>query len=94
MLEPIYEQLGKDVLEQPVIHTDDTPVTVAKNEQGQTVAGRVWVYADHSDRIWYDFTPSRKRDGPARVLGNFRGYQPVEEAASGVSLECSRDPSS
>ena len=74
LLEPIYEQLGKDVLEQPVIHTDDTPVTVAKNEQGQTVAGRVWVYADHSDRIWYDFTPSRKRDGPARVLGNFRGY--------------------
>lgn len=52
----------------------DTPVTVAKNEQGQTVAGRVWVYADHSDLIWYDFTPSRKRDGPARVLGNFRGY--------------------
>lgn len=74
LLEPIYEQLGKDVLEQPVIHTDDTPVTVAKNEQGQTVAGRVWVYADHSDRIWDDFTPSRKRDGPARVLGNFRGY--------------------
>lgn len=74
LLEPIYVQLGKDVLVQPVIHTDDTPVTVAKNEQGQTVAGRVWVYADHDDRIWYDFTPSRKRDGPARVLGDFKGY--------------------
>lgn len=69
LLEPIYEQLGKDVLAQPVVHTDDTPVTVAQDAEGRTVAGRVWVYADHEDRIWYDFTPSRKRDGPARVLG-------------------------
>jgi transposase len=74
LLEPIYEQLGKDVLAQPVVHTDDTPVTVARDEQGRTVAGRVWVYADHDNRIWYDFTPSRKRDGPQRVLGGFRGY--------------------
>jgi transposase len=74
LLEPIYEQLGRDVLAQPVVHTDDTPVTVAQDEKGRTVAGRVWVYADHDDRIWYDFTPSRKRDGPARVLGGFKGY--------------------
>jgi hypothetical protein len=74
LLEPIYAQLGRDVLAQPVVHTDDTPVTVAQDEKGQTVAGRVWVYADHDHRIWYDFTPSRKRDGPARVLGGFKGY--------------------
>lgn len=74
LLEPIYEQLGKDVLAQPVVHTDDTPVTVAQDAEGRTVAGRVWVYADHEDRIWYDFTPSRKRDGPARVLGDFKGF--------------------
>lgn len=74
ILEPIYAQLGKDVLAQPVVHTDDTPVTVAQDEHGRTVSGRVWVYADHDDRIWYDFTPSRNRDGPQRVLGDFRGY--------------------
>ena len=74
LLEPIYDQLRQDVLAQPVVHTDDTPVTVAKNEQGRTVAGRVWVYADHDGRTWYDFTPTRKRDGPARVLGDYRSY--------------------
>ena len=74
LLEPIYDQLRKDVLAQPVVHTDDTPVTVARDDKGRTVAGRVWVYADHDDRIWYDFTPSRSRDGPARVLGGFKGY--------------------
>ena len=74
LLEPIYEQLGREVIAQPVVHTDDTPVTVARDEKGQTVQGRVWVYADHDNRVWYDFTPSRKRDGPMLVLGKFDGY--------------------
>lgn len=74
ILEPIYQQLGRDVVAQGVVHTDDTPVTVAQDADGKTVAGRVWVYADHDNRIWYDFTPSRSRDGPQRVLGGFSGY--------------------
>lgn len=74
LLEPIYQQLGRDVMAQPVVHTDDTPVTVAQDEHGKTVAGRIWVYADHGGDTWYDFTPSRKRDGPQRVLGDFKGY--------------------
>jgi transposase len=74
ILEPIYQQLGRDVVAAPIVHTDDTPVTVAQDARGETIAGRVWVYADHDDRIWYDFTPSRSRDGPQRVLGGFAGY--------------------
>ena len=31
-----------------------------------------------------DFTPSRKRDGPARVLGNFRGYLQADACATGL----------
>jgi transposase len=74
ILEPIYLQLQRDVLAAGVIHTDDTPVTVARTDDGRTAAGRIWVYADHGGRTWYDFTPSRKRDGPQRVLGDFKGY--------------------
>ena len=74
LLEPVYDQLGRDVIAQSVVHTDDTPVTVAQDAEGKTVAGRVWVYADHDNRIWYDFTSSRRRDGPQRVLGEFRGF--------------------
>lgn len=74
LLEPVYSQLGRDVLGAPVVHTDDTPVTVATTESGKSIAGRVWVYADHDGRTWYDFTPTRSRDGPERVLAGFRGF--------------------
>jgi transposase len=74
LLEPICDQLRRDVLAAPVIHTDDTPVTVATTEAGKSIAGRVWVYADHDGRIWYDFTPTRSRDGPERVLAGFGGF--------------------
>jgi transposase len=74
ILEPIYEQLGRDVVAESVVHTDDTPVTVAQADNGKTIQGRVWVYADHGNRIWYDFTPTRGREGPKRVLGDYKGY--------------------
>jgi transposase len=74
LLEPIYAEIGRAVVASPVVHTDDTPVTVAQAENGRTMQGRVWVYADHENRIWYDFTPTRNRDGPRRVLGDFKGY--------------------
>jgi hypothetical protein len=44
------------------------------DQRGGNIGKGDRVYADHDDRIWYDFTPSRKRDGPARVLGGFKGY--------------------
>lgn len=74
LLEPIYHQLGRDVLAQRVVHTDDTPVTIARNELGKRSQGRVWVYADHDHRIWYDFTSNRRQDGPEKLLANFMGY--------------------
>lgn len=74
LLEPIYNQLNREILAQRVIHTDDTPVTIACDEKGRPAKGRVWVYADHDHRIWYDFTSSRRQDGPERVLGSFKGF--------------------
>jgi transposase len=74
LLEPIYEQLGREVLAQRILHTDDTPVTIARDETGKKAKGRVWVYADHDHRIWYDFTSSRRQEGPERLLGKFTGY--------------------
>ena len=74
LLEPIAEELKREILGSAVIHTDDTPVTVARSREGGSREGRVWVYLNRDGRHWYDFTPTRKRDGPARVFGEFTGF--------------------
>ncbi len=74
LLEPIAEELRQEVLASDVVHTDDTPVTLAKSAAGGPRQARVWVYLNREGRHWYEFTDSRKRDGPARVFQDFTGY--------------------
>jgi len=74
LLEPIAEEVRQEVLASEVIHTDDTPVTVAQSSSGGSRQGRVWIYLNREGRHWYEFTASRKRDGPARALKEFTGY--------------------
>ncbi len=70
---PIYDQLRKEVLASDVIFTDDTPVTIASGPGGKSRTGRTWITLDRNGRHFYDFTESRKRDGPERILKGFRG---------------------
>jgi transposase len=74
LLEPVASQLRREILQSPIINTDDTPVTLARSEQGGSRQARVWVYLNQQGRHWYEFTESRKRDGPARVFKDFTGY--------------------
>ncbi|MEO0630791.1 MAG: IS66 family transposase, partial [Planctomycetota bacterium] len=74
LLQPIAEQIRREVLESGVIFTDDTPVTIAQAASGGSKKGRVWVYSTRDGRHFYDFTDSRKRDGPLAVLRDFEGY--------------------
>ena len=74
LLEPIAEELRQEVLASDVVHTDDTPVTLAQSAEGGARQARVWVYLNRDGRHWYEFTESRKRDGPARVFRDFTGY--------------------
>ena len=73
LLEPIWNQLRDDVMSSEVIFTDDTPVTIAQSAAGGSKQGRVWIYLDREGRHAYDFTDSRKRDGPLAVLGGYTG---------------------
>lgn len=74
LLEPVAAELRREVTCSPVIHTDDTPVVVAESSDGGPRKGRVWIYLNPEGRHCYDFTESRQRDGPARVLGDYRGF--------------------
>lgn len=75
LLEPLYQELRRQVLDTGVIFTDDTPVTIAQPGSGQgSRKGRVWCYVDREDQVVYDFTESRKRDGPLLFLRGFTGF--------------------
>jgi transposase len=76
MLEPLYDLMKSMVLLCGTIHTDDTPVKVRDSERKIKVTGRLWIYfGDHLHPFnVYDFTMSRKRDGPSQFLKGFRGY--------------------
>ncbi len=74
LLAPIADHLRQEILSEPIVHTDDTPVTLAQSSSGGSRQARVWSYLDQKGRHWYDFTESRKRDGPARVFAEFTGY--------------------
>jgi hypothetical protein len=59
-----------------VIHTDDTTVPIQSPGQKQCRKGRIWCYLgdDLHPYIVYDYTPSRKRDGPQTWLSGYEGY--------------------
>ena len=76
LLEPLYALMVQRVRSSHVIHTDDTPVPVLDPTLGHTRTARFWVYCGDTENPYsvYDYTASRKRDGPAQFLANYQGY--------------------
>ena len=76
LLKPLYDRMVKLVLGSDVIWTDDTPVRMLdpKAEGGSRLA-RFWTYISDDPHPYsvYDFTDSRKRDGPATFLKDYQG---------------------
>jgi transposase len=75
-LEPLHELMKALILVCGTIHTDDTSVKVRDSERKIKATGRLWIYyGDHLHPYnVFDFTMSRKRDGPSRFLAGFRGH--------------------
>ena len=72
LLEPIWKELGRRVLEAPALHTDDTGVTIARGPGGMSQKGHAWIYLDLEDRHYYEFTETWKKEGPFSVLGEYK----------------------
>ena len=76
VFEPLYDRMIQLTLESTIIHTDDTTVKLLDPTLGHARTARFWAYigdAAHPYSV-YDFTTSRKRDGPAQFLSGFEGY--------------------
>jgi transposase len=74
LLEPLVVQMKKELLAGDIVQTDDTPVTLQESSEGVRRQARLWVYRGREGEQVFDFTESRKRDGPLKFLGDYRGY--------------------
>ena len=71
---PILEQMRKELLEEPVIQGDDTPVPVRLEDGKGARQGRVWAWISlGGKKAVYVFTMTKERDGPVKFLGDWSG---------------------
>lgn len=78
-LYPVIEHLRKELLSREVIHCDETPVQVLKEEgKKPQTQSYMWLYRtgndDKSPVILYDYQPSRNGDHAVTYLKDFKGY--------------------
>jgi transposase len=64
-----------------LIQCDDTTLDVQDPSRAPEIwTGHPWVYRGELGEVVYDFTWSRNRDGPLKMLANYRGYLQVDAA--------------
>ena len=78
-LKPIVEYLHKRLLERDILHCDETPIQVLKEEgKAPQAKSYMWLYKTGNDGkpsiIIYDYQPSRNGDHAVKFLKDFRGY--------------------
>lgn len=76
LIEPLYDNLKRQVLGQGYLQVDETPIRVLdKTKKGTTHQGYYWVYnAPLQNAVFYDYQQGRGREGPAKLSENFKGY--------------------
>ncbi len=78
-LMPVVEHLRGELLKRDIIHCDETPVQVLKEEgKKPQTKSYMWLYRSGNDGkhpiVLYDYQPSRNGDNAVRFLQDFHGY--------------------
>ena len=69
------------LLKSPWIQCDDTTLDVQDHDRQPAMRqGHMWVYRDEQGDVVYDFTWARNREGPLRMLKDYRGYLQADAA--------------
>ena len=73
LVRPVYDRMVQGVKQSDVLATDDTVLPLLR--PGKTKQARMWIYQGDDDHPYnvFAFTESRRRDGPAAFLQDFRG---------------------
>ena len=78
-LKPVIDRLRKELLSRDIIHCDETPVQVLKEDgkEPQTKS-YMWLYRSGNDGknpiVLYDYQPSRNGDHAVNYLKDYKGY--------------------
>ena len=76
---PVVEHMRKELLSRDIIHCDETPVQVLKEEgKKPQTKSYLWLYRtgndDKSPIVLYDYQPSRNGDHAVTFLKDFEGF--------------------
>lgn len=76
LIKPLYDTLVRQILAQGYLQVDETPIKVLdRNKKGKTHQGYYWVYnAPMQNAVFYHYCEGRGREGPMKLIGNFKGY--------------------
>jgi len=74
LLTPLVQEMHRQILHAPKVHTDDTPVTARNGSGKEKHKGFLWAYIDPDHNVVFDYTSGHSREGPLRFLGDYAGY--------------------
>jgi hypothetical protein len=75
VMTPLYDIMKKELSSSRWMHTDDTGVPVKiKCKKGSAHKGIFWVYIGESTNVIFEYTHSRKSEGPRNFLKDYAGY--------------------
>jgi transposase len=74
LLAPIVEEMKRELLELPLIQSDDTTIRYQDHSRrGQTACGYLWAYSKPWEEVVFDFRTDRSRAGPVEFLAGYQG---------------------
>ncbi|MTV51068.1 IS66 family transposase [Heliobacillus mobilis] len=78
-LQPLWERMKSHLLQQPVVHADETVIQVLKEEgKKPSSESRMWVYCSGSTStkpvVLFEYQPTRSGEHARRFLEGFCGY--------------------
>jgi transposase len=93
LLEPLHQCLLQEVLSVSYLQVDETPIPVLdKQKKGETHKGYHWVYFSPEKKlVLFDYQPGRGREGPLKLLKNYRGYLQTDGYAVYEQFESRQD---
>src|SRR5688572_15616007 len=77
LAQPVLKQMRKELLEEAVLHSDETPVPMRLEDGGGSRMGYAWGWRNlreaRPSKVLVEFKVSRSRDGPLDFLGDWKG---------------------
>ena len=74
LLEAIALAMKRRILASGHLFTDDTYIPIQDKSRTQVREGYLWPYIDRANHVYFDYTLTRSREGPERMLKGYRGY--------------------